>query len=148
MRNDFDGCVRLYKDFIKQASLQPELNISAVDVDDREDDQKKGTADVTDRYYKAEEYKKLSYEQKGQLKKLRAKRKGPDLSSQKVAALQASLEEKKQTTALHAKISALQAEIDELEDSLGEGKGSDEEASSGNCNHSTLTRQPKKRKVT
>ncbi len=49
--------------FIKQSSLQPELNISAVDVDDREADQKKGTADMTDRYYKAEEYKKLSYEQ-------------------------------------------------------------------------------------
>ena len=104
---------------------------------------------MTDRYYKAEEYKKLSYEQKGQLKKLCAKRKGPVPSSQKVAALEATLQEKK-TAAMNAQIAALQAEIDELEKSLGDSKGSDEaeEAPSGNRNHSALTHQPKKRKVT
>jgi hypothetical protein len=99
---------------------------------------------------KAEEYKKLSYEQKGQQKKLCANRKNPDtLSSQMIAALQSTQQDMK-TAVLNAQIAALQAKIDELEESLCGDKSSDEveEAPSGNRNNSALTHQPTKRKAT
>ena len=59
-RSDFDSCVTLYKDFIKQSDMQPELKISAVDTDASTGD-KSGNGGggkskgVTDRYYKRSE---------------------------------------------------------------------------------------------
>ena len=60
LRNDFDSCVNLYKDFISQmksTSNQPKLNISSVG--------KEGI--IQDRYYTKDEYDTLSPEQQSAL---------------------------------------------------------------------------------
>ena len=67
LRNDFDSCVNLYKDFISQmksTSNQPELNISSVG--------KEGILQY--RYYTKDEYDTLSPEQKSALRDKRKAR--------------------------------------------------------------------------
>ena len=65
-RADFDKCVTLYKDFIKQSDGQLELKVAAVhsggDKSDGGGTGKGAVRDIADRYYKKDEYKKLSIE--------------------------------------------------------------------------------------
>jgi hypothetical protein len=74
LQQSFDQCVTLYKDFIKQWQLPggPNVQIASVNTE-------AGTSDsnrkiVEDRYYTKQEYQKLSYEQKHELKKIRESR--------------------------------------------------------------------------
>ena len=71
LRNDFDGCVSLYTDFISQMqSVAPsELNISATRTDGNDDD-----GIIEDRYYDKQEYRKLTDEQKDYLRETRKTR--------------------------------------------------------------------------
>ena len=78
LRTDFAGCVTLFQDFISQVQSSNQeaatFNVSAV-----------GTSSaggkVQDRYYKKEEYKKLTKAERRDLWEMRKKRKGADDSS-------------------------------------------------------------------
>ena len=65
---DFDKCITLYKDFIKQSGGQLKLRVAAVQSGGEKPDdggsEKTVVRDVTDWYYKKEEYKRLSTKQK------------------------------------------------------------------------------------
>jgi hypothetical protein len=77
LRSDFDACVNLYQDFLKQTSATiKEVTIATVQLE-----KKKGLKDpetpnmsVEDRYYKRKEYNALSAQQKLGLKLKREKR--------------------------------------------------------------------------
>ena len=133
-RNSFDRCVTLYKDFIKQSEGQLDMNVSTVKQDKPQDKQKgkkKVSYDtkVVDRYYKREEYQKLTADQKYKLRQLRLKRKHG--SDDKIASLE-------------AKIAALEVENGKKSED-GSAPGSDEDKSDGNRDHSALTRQKRRK---
>ena len=90
LRNNFDACVNLYKDFIEQSDNLGvrDANISSVQSDRNEATGKNGSArgsgtnydkivpdnSVPDRYYTGEEYQYLNDDQTKELKLKRAKR--------------------------------------------------------------------------
>ena len=140
-RSDFDACVTLYKDFLKQVDMQPELKIAAIETDPEKGNDKKGgggkgfKGPITDRYYRKQEYNKFSTAQKNELRELRGGRKrGADGESKaQIAALES------QNKALEAQIAAIEAKTEEL---LNQADGE----SGGNRNHAALTRQKKAKK--
>jgi hypothetical protein len=147
---DFDKCVTLYKDFIKQSDGQLELKIVAVHSDGEKLDGsgsiKGAVRDITDRYYKKEEYKRLSTEQKQKLYELRKKRKkGVTFNDSTTTS------PRKKISALKAKNAALEAKISRLESKSEQGSDMEvsdddsEQRPSGNRNHSALTRQKKRK---
>ncbi len=69
LKSDFDGCVTLFKDFIRSDDYQGERNISAVDSGDT----KKATIE-DDRYIPKEEWSQMSSEQRAKIVKARADR--------------------------------------------------------------------------
>ena len=80
-RSDFSGCVTLFKDFIAQRKSSKdaglEMNISATGTSKKHvrfSDEQGGSKKVEDRYYKYEEYAKLSKDQRSALAKLREAR--------------------------------------------------------------------------
>ena len=87
LRQDFDACVTLYRDFLQrqegQRGANASLNIARVSTSS----EKGGNATVEDRYYTREEYAKLSPAQKLALKRKRESRgargKGRDPKRQK-----------------------------------------------------------------
>ena len=102
LRQSFDQCVTLYKDFIKQRQPPggPSVQIASVNTES-------GTGGgnrkiVEDRYYTKQEYQKLSYEQKRELRKIRESRghkgkskgdaKGKKQLKQTIAALKTATE--------------------------------------------------------
>ena len=149
-RADFDKCVTLYKDFIKQSDGQLELKVAAVHSGGEKSvgggSGKGAIRDITDRYYKKGEYKKLSTKQKQKLYELRKKRKKGGTFEDS-----ASIFPRKKISALKAKNAALEAKITKME--CKSYQGSDMEVSnddskqkpSGNRNHSALTRQKKRK---
>ena len=147
-RADFVKCVTLYKDFIKQSDGQLELKVAAVHSGGEKLDgggsEKGAVRDITDWYYKKEEYKKLSTEQKQKLYELRKERKkGVTFEDS------ASTSPRKKISALKAKNAALEAKIAKLESKTDQGSDMEvsdddpEQKSSGNRNHSVLTWQKK-----
>ena len=77
LRNDFDACVNLYKDYITQnPSLNkiPRVQIAAVHQSDDGDDGNEADMSVEDRYYNTAEYRQLTTAQKLGLKLKRKKR--------------------------------------------------------------------------
>ena len=149
LRNDFDGCVNLFTDFIKQKSANHvvEHNVSAT----------KTTASsgggggkdiVEDRYYKAPEYRKLSKAQKKRLAEIRAdrgdspKRRRTDGGTNKWAKNFKKVE--RQISALAAAVGAKLGE--EGEEGTDDVSTSDETTKTGNRNHPSLTRQNGSRK--
>ena len=73
LRNDFDACVTLYQDYIRQTTkskTSATVNISEVKVSGK----RKAGGAVEDRYYTKEEYNELSPEQKKELSSKRLKR--------------------------------------------------------------------------
>ena len=76
LRQDFDGCVTLYRDFLQrqegQRGANASLNVARISTSS----EKRAGATVEDRYYTREEYSKLSPEQKLALKRKRESR-GP-----------------------------------------------------------------------
>jgi hypothetical protein len=149
-RADFDKCVTLYKDFIKQSDGQLELKIAAVHFGGEKSDGsgsgKSAVKDITDRYYKKEEYKKLSTEQKQKLFELRKKRKkGVTFDDSTTTS------PRKKISALKAKNAALEAKIAKLESKTEQGSDMEmsdddsEQKPSGNRSHSALTRQKKRK---
>lgn len=74
LRSDFDACVTLYQDYIRQTSksrTNATVNISEVKVGGK---RKASSGAVEDRYYTKEEYNELSPEQKKELSSKRLKR--------------------------------------------------------------------------
>ena len=70
-RNSFDGCVTLYKDFIKQSEGQLDMNVSLVKQDKSMSNKNVSSEfKVFDRYYKRKEYKNLTADQKYKLRQL------------------------------------------------------------------------------
>ena len=106
LRKDFDGCVLLFKDFIKQKGFTRTANISAVQLTrqkNQRNDWDKVDPDMTieDRYYDRKEYSKLTIAQKKGLSIKRKKRghkskkdgKGrPQLSKREVKAVKRLLQ--------------------------------------------------------
>ncbi|KAI2504041.1 hypothetical protein MHU86_10403 [Fragilaria crotonensis] len=76
LRNDFDGCVTLYQDFMKQTGSKtkgnPNVNISEVKV--HNGGKRKRSDEAEDRYYTKSEYDALSPAQKKDLAAKRLKR--------------------------------------------------------------------------
>ena len=78
LRTDFTGCVTLFQDFISQVQSSNQeaatFNVSAVGTS-------RAGGKVQDRYYKKEEYKKLTKAERRDLWEMRKKRKGADDNS-------------------------------------------------------------------
>jgi hypothetical protein len=77
LHSDFDACVNLYQDFLKQTSATiKEVTIATVQLEKKKGPKDPGTPDmsVEDRYYKRKEYNALSAQQKLGLSLKRAKR--------------------------------------------------------------------------
>jgi hypothetical protein len=100
LRSDFDACVNLYQDFLKQSNAtMREVTIAMVQME-----KKKGTKDqlnpnmtVEDRYYKCKEYNALSAQQKLALKLKCAKRGHPGNEKNQKGKKKKSVELSKQT---------------------------------------------------
>ena len=72
LRNDFDACVTLYQDYIRQTSKMKTTN-ATVNISELKTGKRKANA-IEDRYYTREEYAKLTPEQKKELASKRIKR--------------------------------------------------------------------------
>jgi len=73
-RNDFDKCVTLYQDFIRQSDKGKSASTLTIAEFTKVDGKRKRSGTVEDRYYTKEEYSKLDPEQKRELALKRAKR--------------------------------------------------------------------------
>ena len=150
LRTDFDACVTLYKDFIKQSTAlqNPTVGISATNTKKRKgvtfEDQE--SAEVEDRYYSSKEYSKLTPEQKSKLKSLREARGGKAKKKQKQDPTNSTIKKMtKQISALTAAIAnSMGISTEDQADDNDSGTGADEGASggsTGNRNNAALTRQ-------
>ena len=109
IRNDFDACVSLYKDYIEQTSNEPRhLNIAAVhskdnkgiknkkgykkDRDNTGESKKPRFDKVEDRYYSSTEYGSLTTEQRRQLRRMRLNR-NSKLSQRTIKTIFAALQQ-------------------------------------------------------
>ena len=144
LRNSFDRCVSLYKDYICQmkSSNPSELNISDTTTTDS-DVKPVGKAIVEDIYYPPNEYKKLSDEQKLALMDARKARghegrgsgKRQKTNHKTVAKLQRTIAKLKTALSKSNDDSTSESSEDEIEDS--------KPAAKGNRNNKALTRQKK-----
>jgi hypothetical protein len=160
LRQDFDACISLYKDFIEaHATINPTFNVSETkttgtrkakdgkypprrggpkrgsDYDDHDDE------DVEDRYYSSKEYDKLTKNQKFLLKKKRDGRGGGPSKRSKTGG------QDKRLASMERTISKLVAETSKVsfEDADDEKSDSDTDSNKKkNRNNSALTRQSKK----
>jgi len=149
LRNSFDSCVTLYKDFIAQSTSasNPTLNISTTQHSVAKRSVKRKAPDddedVEDRYYNKEEYSRLSTQQKMKLKQLRK-----DRGSERPSSSRKSSRPQKN---MAQKLAALEATVARLEgqktsDDNDENDHDDEEPTTatrkgGNRVHFALTRQ-------
>ena len=149
LRTDFEACVNLYKDFIKQSSAlqNPVIGISAATTKKRKaasfEDDLQGV-EVEDRYYSNKEYKKLSSEQKAKLKSMRDERGAKGKKSKKQKQDPTTSTMKKMTKQISALTAAIASSMGIKTD--GQGDNSDpstgtEDGGSGNRNNPALTRQ-------
>jgi hypothetical protein len=135
LRQDFDGCVNLFQDFIEQrsSSAEPrEATISAVHADkSRHSNNAEADMSVEDRYYNRAEYMKLSNEKKLGLKRKREKRghkgpkkeaksnggrdKGVNLSQRSIKALATALQDDESTPATEHESESDSSGDDEVE---------------------------------
>lgn len=144
LRSDFDACVTLFQDFIRQVQAgQPKtLQISSVSADGGHG--KRKATEVEDRYYTKQEYQALSQEQKKALRDKRLKRKGSK-SEAKDKGQEGSGQAIKQLT---RQISSMEKKIESLGASSAGGEEQGEEDNSGeaqegqgNRGNPALTRQ-------
>ena len=102
------------------------------------------TKEITDRYYKKEEYKSLTSDQKQKLYQLRKKRKRGEYSNK----LSKDKSSKAQISALKSKIKAMDSQIAAIESKQAEEVDSSEDESEtetgGNRNYLALTCQKRK----
>ena len=146
LRNNFDDCVTLFKDFIAQSSSMknPTLEISAFKTNTHADPTRVGKAGapkrppseslVEDRYYTKAEYHKLSAEQKQALFEIRKSRKKPKKNNKEKTTM-GKLERK--IAALQSKIDSIAATNDQPTQPADTGNGS----STNNRNNPALQRQ-------
>lgn len=151
LRNDFDACVTLYKDFIKQMSSDDGGSLTIAEVKTSGNPLKRsgtpkgpgGKADqVEDRYYDQAEYSKLSAVAKSKLHEMRLAR------GHKPTKRQKSNEDGKSTTLSDRTVKAIAAEIlkaseDDPGDATGETGAETTGSASVNRTHGALTRQRK-----
>ena len=100
-----------------------------------------GDETVEDRYYKKDEYKKLSNAVKGKLKKLREGRPNDRGGSKEPNKKIQKLEQKAKN--YKRNIKELRSKIKEDSDSGGHSRSDESEENVNNRNHSALTRQGK-----
>ena len=141
LRNSFDDCVILFKDFIAQASSMknPTLEIAAFKTNPQQGDTNRVTknkrqleTNVEDRYYTKIEYQKLSADQKQALYELRKGRKKTNAKKQP-----------SQFNKLERKIAALQIKLDSLGDATVSSQQQDRDdntAPTSNRNNPALQR--------
>lgn len=141
LRNNFDDCVTLFKDFIAQSSnmKNPTLEISAFKTETHNDQvrgrkpnppKRQTEAKVEDRYYTKAEYSKLTAEQKQALYEVRKGRKKPKKNPTKSP-----------IGKLERKIAALQSKIDGLVTSSDQPIDTNSEEETNNRNNPALQRQ-------
>ena len=153
LRNDFERCVTLYKDFIAQTKANStrgtNMNVASITSQSKAPGgshnksggkgASSGGTHVEDRYYKSDEYKKLTQQQKKKLKEMcesRNKRKrnnGADNNDKKARKVAAA--------ATNPTDSGTDSESSE--DEQMDMKSKDGSKKSGNRNHPALTRQSK-----
>ena len=162
LRNDFDGCVTLYQDFIKQSTKgksTPTVGISEIKTSGG-GVKRKSDAVVEDRYYTKSEYDALSAEQKKALASKRVKRghkpgardsktkKGHSTKSKGEPA-DVMIQNLKAVKRGVAQLSKQMAQNDADEASAAKSTDSSSEATpkkGNNRSNAALTRQPKKSK--
>ena len=140
LRQDYDACVTLYTDFLKQSKTDnATAGIAAFNTDDKS--KKTLSSKVEDKFYPDDVWKAMSYEDKKKVGKLRWARKqaqGKDDDDvakykSKVAALEKKLgKQKKQISAL------------KTAETASDSEESDTDEGGGNRKHSALTRQKKR----
>ena len=138
LRKDFEKCVILYKDFIKQSGSSRTENRRVAEISLNGG----GDETVEDRYYSKDEYKKLSNAAKGKLKKLREGRPNDRGGSNEPKKKIQKLEQKAKT--YKRTIKELRSKIKENSDSGGHSSSDESEEKVTNRNHSALTRQGKR----
>ena len=138
LRKDFEKCVILYKDFIKQSGSSRTENRRVAEISSNGG----GDETVEDRYYSKDEYKKLSNAAKGKLKKLREGRPNDRGGSNEPKKKIQKLEQKAKT--YKRTIKELRSKIKENSDSGGHSSSDESEEKVTNRNHSALTRQGKR----
>jgi hypothetical protein len=162
LRQDFDACTSLYKDFIEaNATINPTFNVSETATykgkpkdgkyankrggpKRRHDDDDPEEEDVEDRYYSSKEYDKLTKGQKFSLKKKRegrgGKRSKKESHDKRIASMKSKMESMERNI---SKLVASTAKVS-FEDADDERSDSDSESdkkSKSNRKHSALTRQ-------
>lgn len=150
LRTDFEACVNLYKDFIKQSTAlqNPTIGISSTTSNKRKTvsfDLDQEGVEVEDRYYSNKEYSKLTAAQKSKLKALRETR-GPKNKKQKKQDPTSSTLKKmtKQISALTAAIASsmgIRTEDAEAGGQENDSAAGTETPATSNQNNAALTRQ-------
>lgn len=146
LRSNFEKCVTLYKDFIKQSGSGRSDNRRVAEV--RSKGGSGDNDDVEDRYYSKEEYKKLPSSAKLKLKRLREgrsegrseKKRGPTSEPRKKIK---KLERQRLKDQRTIKKLRSQLKMDETDNGSAESSDESEEEMITNRNHSALTRQSK-----
>jgi hypothetical protein len=150
LRNDFDRCVGLYKDFIKQTADETrDMNISATNSSNNPGNSPgkhvrfKGNSIVEDRYYKEAEYRKLTNEQKKALHTMRVDRDG-ELPHKKRKKSQVE----SQLAKLDKRISKIAAAVTKKDDTdtASSSESDSEPTTRSNRKSKALTRQRKHKK--
>ncbi|KAI2510107.1 hypothetical protein MHU86_4274 [Fragilaria crotonensis] len=156
LRSNFDGCVTLYQDYIRQTTkskVNSTVNISEVKVGGK----RKHESTIEDRYYTKEEYKELSAAQKKELAAKRVKRgHQPGAKDSKVKGLKSKAKDGKEVIrnlrAVNRQVSQLakrmsKANVDDEDDttsSTHSGSVDEEKGKSGsNRANPALSRQKK-----
>ena len=155
LRQDFDACVTLFKDFLAQSQTSTNVqqhNISEVSTK-RPGNDKKG--EVEDRYYTSQEYKALTNAQKLALMKKREKRghtgkpgdKGKSKLEKEISNLKRNISMLKQAkqddTVTTANSSDTETESENDEPAIKTKKASKAKITGQNRKNSALTRQKK-----
>ena len=142
LRNDFDACVTLYKDYIQQmrSSQTPsEVNISALGTGGAHQ------AEVEDRYYTGKEYNALSKEQKDALR-MKRKARGHQPGQQKKKQKVAGNKELEKLSRQVSQMASIVSKIPTVTDSDDGEDDDDKPSGGGNRNNPALTRQKKGKK--
>jgi hypothetical protein len=145
LRSDFDACVTLYQDYIRQTSksrTNATVNISEVKVGGK---RKAISGAVEDRYYTKEEYNELSPEQKKELSSKRLKRgHKPGSKDSKVKGTRA---EKGSTKDVIKNLRAMNRQVSQLAKQMGKTGVNDDDTDTSTQSDTVTTNDDKDKKA-
>ena len=143
LRSDFDSCVTLYQDYIRQTSKatgNPTVNISSMN----KTGTKRKFEPVEDRYYTKEEYASLTPEQKKDLASKRHKRgHKPGARDSKVTKGKGGAQTSPKPTDVIKNLKAVNRQMSQLAKQMTKPSVKDDDSSSGLFTKSTTSEPPK-----